>query len=229
MEWTGVLAFIAFLQLVVYTYQAKKLRETVKSAGEQSEAMERHIGEAARSANAMEEVARQIQISAKAATDSVVALRERTAQQMRAYLTVIVGGVPLFQQRLENIQFEGKALLVNGGHTPARQVKYKAKAAILPIPLPDDFEFLLPDKEIGGAMLGAGQNATISSMLGEYVPDADVEGIKYGIHRSLYLYGIVSYEDIFGDKHITKFCQSITWLPNGAPFGVYVPGHNDAD
>jgi hypothetical protein len=46
---TGILAAIAFLQLLVYGYQAAKLRATVKSAGEQAEAMERHIGEAARS------------------------------------------------------------------------------------------------------------------------------------------------------------------------------------
>lgn len=38
-ELTGVLAVIAFFQLLVYTYQAKKLRETVESAGEQAKAM----------------------------------------------------------------------------------------------------------------------------------------------------------------------------------------------
>jgi hypothetical protein len=228
-ELTGVLAVIAFLQLLVYTYQAKKLRETVESAIEQSEAMERSIEAAGRSAAAMEKVAAHIEISSKAAVDSVVALRERTAQQMRAYLTVVVGAVSLYQDRLENIKFEGKALLVNGGHTPARKVSYRAKAEILPIPLPDNFEFALPNKEIGGAMVGAGQNATISAMLEKFVQDIGVEDIKRGANRSLYLYGSISYEDIFGAKHTTKFCQSIVWLPNGTPFGYYVPGYNDAD
>src|SRR5205823_4581452 len=44
---TAVLALVGFLQLLVFGYQAYKLRETVKSAGEQAEAMERHIDEAA--------------------------------------------------------------------------------------------------------------------------------------------------------------------------------------
>ena len=78
-------------------------------------------------------------------------------------------------------------------------------------------------------MLGAGQNATLSAIIDEFVADIDVENIKRGHDHSLYFYGIVSYEDIFGQKHTTKFCQSIIWLPNGTPFGYYIPGYNDAD
>jgi hypothetical protein len=85
---TGVLAVAAILQLFVYGYQAKKLRETVESAGEQAEAMERHIGEAARSANAMEDIAAKIETGNQAV--------------MRAYLTVVIGGA-LFQERREGM------------------------------------------------------------------------------------------------------------------------------
>ena len=63
---SGVLAVSAIFQLGVYGYQAKKLRETVKSAGEQSRAMERHIEEAARSADAMERIANKIEAGNKA-------------------------------------------------------------------------------------------------------------------------------------------------------------------
>jgi len=57
------LAAVTFLQLLVYGYQAKKLRETVESAEGQSRAMERHIGEAARSANAMETIAAYVSVA----------------------------------------------------------------------------------------------------------------------------------------------------------------------
>ena len=61
---TYVLAGIGVLQLFVFGYQALKLKQTVQSATEQSEAMERSIAEAARSASAMEKVAVDIERSA---------------------------------------------------------------------------------------------------------------------------------------------------------------------
>src|SRR3979411_1550049 len=51
---TYVLAGIGVLQLFVFGYQALKLKQTVQSATEQSEAMERSIAEAERSESAME-------------------------------------------------------------------------------------------------------------------------------------------------------------------------------
>lgn len=123
-ELTGLLVLIGFLQFLVYAYQAKKLRETVKSAGEQSAAMERHIREAARSATAMENVAATMQLNA--------------AKQLRAYLTVIIG-TAIYQDREDGKVFEGKVLLVNNGFTPARNIRHWSKAGILPFPLPDDF------------------------------------------------------------------------------------------
>jgi hypothetical protein len=92
---TAALAAIALGQLAIYAYQAHKLRQTVKSAGEQSEAMNRHIGEAARSANAMEKIAETIQ--------------EGNREIMRAYLSVVIGSA-VYQERQEGKKFEGKPL-----------------------------------------------------------------------------------------------------------------------
>ena len=47
---------VGLLQFGVYAYQAKKLRETVEAAGEQSKAMERYIFEAERSCYRYDEV-----------------------------------------------------------------------------------------------------------------------------------------------------------------------------
>ena len=78
-RWTirlaGFLAIIAFGQLLVYGYQSIQLKRTVESAGEQSKAMERHIGEAARSATAMEDIAEKIQEGNKAILRSTLETR----------------------------------------------------------------------------------------------------------------------------------------------------------
>jgi hypothetical protein len=56
----AVIALIGLLQLGVFGYQAYKLKQTVESSGEEAKAMERHIGEASRSATAMETIAKTI-------------------------------------------------------------------------------------------------------------------------------------------------------------------------
>jgi hypothetical protein len=227
---TYILGAVGFLQLVVFGYQAIQLRRTVNAAIGQSEDMKRSIAEASRSASAMEQVAAHIETSAKAAIDSVAALRERTAQQMRAYLTVVVGAA-LYQDRHKGIRFEGKPMLINTGHTPAHKVRYRAKGAIFPIPLPAGFVFPpLPILEVGAAVLGPQQNATLSAIVDGFVPDQDVEDIKH-IRRgqSLYVWGVVEYEDIFDENHFINFCQQLSWLPDDEIWGVFVPGHNDSN
>jgi len=218
---TGTLAFIAFLQLLVYTYQAKKLRETVKSAEGQSKAMERHIGEAARSANAMENVANVIQFGNKAV--------------MRAYLTV-VAGTAIHQERREpgqpDLKFEARPELRNTGNTPARNVGIRIKADILTLPIPDDFRYALPDEPSRpgfGGVLGAHQMNSIFGIVDRFVPDAEVGLIKEGTRKALCVWGLVTYEDIFGDHHTTRFGQIIQWYPNGSLFVYFVPGQNDSD
>jgi hypothetical protein len=217
---TGVLAFVGFCQLLVYGYQAKKLRETVESAGEQAEAMERHIGEAARSADAMERIATTIQAGNRAI--------------IRAYLTVIIGG-GIYQERRPgqgDLKFEARPSLVNTGNTPARKVRImRRKAQILPVPLPGNFDFPLPDDDPaqGDAVVGAHLTYILNCIVDDFVPDAEVQAIKEGAGRGLYVWGLVTYEDIFGESHFTQFAQHIYWLPNNTVMGFFIPGHNDAD
>jgi hypothetical protein len=238
---TFILAIVGAFQLFVFGYQAIQLRRTVEAGGEQVKDMKRSITEASRSAAAMEEsvkesarlasamevVSREITISSKAAIDSVVALRERTAQQMRAYLTIMVGSA-CFQERSKNLKFEGRPLLVNCGHTPAHEVAYKAKAAILPVPLPDDFDFQLPENFIGSSVLGPQQTNVLGATVDDFSPDTEVADIKSGQDRALYVWGLVTYKGIFNDEQTTKFCQLIYWLSDTNIFGVYTSRHNQA-
>ncbi len=222
---TGILALVAFLQLLVFGYQAKKLRETVESAKDQSSAMDRHISEAARSANAMEGVAKSLESTAKVSSETLQGFRK----QMRAYLTVVVGGgIP--QNRESNLKFDARPLLVNAGPTPARNVRHRTKAAILPIPLPEDFDDTIGvEREEGGNMMGAHQNAQIMGVVEDYVPDDQIADIKIAKGVGVYAWGIVTYEDVFGESHTTKFCQQLMYLPEDKVFGYYIAGRNDAD
>jgi len=214
---TGVLAIIALGQLGVYLYQAKKLRETVAASGQQSVAMQRHIEEAARSADAMEQICVAIQSGNKAV--------------MRAYLTVVVGSAVYQERRVGqgDLKFEAKPNLMNTGNTPARKVCIRRTASILPIPIPEDFAYPLPDVDAAGdAAVGAHLSYIMNVTVQDFVPDHEVHAIKEGNGQALCVWGIVTYEDIFGDCHTTKFAQSLTWLVDGTVYGVYIPGQNDA-
>lgn len=224
---TWVLGGIGILQLFVFSYQAYQLRVTVHAAAEQSESMERSITEANRLATAMEGVSKDIAISAKAATESVAALKERTAQQMRAYLCAVVGS-GVYQERTKNLKFQVQTLIVNAGHTPAHKVAFRANAGILPLPLPDAFTFPLPGEAMGASVLGPQQNMSLNPIVDDFCNDGDVEKIKRADGEALYAWGIVTYEDVFGKPQETKFCQILTWLPDGKIYGYYIGRHNDA-
>lgn len=218
-ELTAGLALIGFLQFLVYAYQAKKLRETVKSAGEQSEAMERHIGEAARSANAMENIATVIQAG--------------NAAIIRAYISVVIG-TAVFQDRQEGIRFEGKPNLVNTGGTPAKNVKIRIAAQVVPFAQAETFEYPLPAEIAKASAVAAPhQTYTLNAMVKDFVPDANVVDIKHGTggKGALTVWGKVTYDDIFGKSHTTKFAQLLFWVPiqTISVYGTYIPGQNDMD
>jgi len=104
-------------------------------------------------------------------------------------------------------------------------------AEILPIPIPEDFQFLLPDEnEIKDAgVVGAHQTYVIGGTVKEFVPDSEIAVIKEGSRKALCVWGLITYEDIFGVNHQTKFGQWLLWYPNGTVFGYYIPVQNDAD
>jgi hypothetical protein len=199
----------------------------VEGAKEQSVDMKR-------AADAMQISSKAANIASQAATDSVIALKERTAQQMRAYLCVnICTGV--YQERAKGLRFEGKPMLLNTGHTPAHNVTYKAKADILPFPLPEDFKLPSLDDRTGYTVgiLGPQQNFILNAWVErDFFEDGEAEEIKRGRERRLYIWGTVTYEDVFGEKKYTNFFQSICWVATEQGdriIGNYGSQHSDAN
>jgi hypothetical protein len=219
--------------------QVEEMRNTGKQTEKliqeniaQSESLAKSVEETARFASAMEQVALSLEITARSSTDAAKSSAESLLglrKQMRAYLTVIIGG-GVAQSRENNLRFDARPTLLNGGLTPARNVRSRSKAAILPNPLPKDWDdSITAEGEEGGNFIGAHQNAQMIAVAEDFVPDDRVESIKLGNGPSVYVWGIVTYEDIFGDSHTTKFCHRLTWLADGNVFGYYIAGHNDAD
>lgn len=195
-------------------------RGMLRVSAAQSIEMKQSIAQSSRAASAMEEVAQHF-------AENVDTVRERSAKQMRAYISAVVfDGV--YQDRNKGLRFEAKPMILNTGHTPAHKVGYKARAEILPVPFPDNFTFPLPDAIVGAASLGPNQSFVMNAVIENYIDDADVFAVKSGIEKALYIWGIIMYEDIFGEEQYTQFCHLITWLPNGKTSGRYVTDYNQA-
>jgi len=210
---------VFLLQLGVFWYQGRKLAETVQAAAKQSKDMKASIAQATRSAAAMETIA-------EATKENVEIFRERSIQSMRAYLTVGLGS-GIYQDRDKCYQFQARPNILNTGQTPAFKVKANVRAALLPNPLPDDFEFPLDDL-IDSAPLAPHHPVIFVAPVNEWCNDPDVKGIKAGTGKiALYYWGRVTYEDVFHAMRTTTFAQSVCWRDDDTVVGVYLPRHNE--
>lgn len=224
-------AFNAFAAIAVAFFTWRLWRLSVKeidALGQQSADVERSIAQAARAATAMEGVAASMGISATAAQESVIALKERTAQQMRAYLTVLVGNAT-FQERAKGYLFEGRPMMLNTGATPAHRVRFRAHATIMTLPIAEDFSFPLHGAEDGGATLNAHQHFVFGRSVDAFVPDQDVAAIKDAAGRALVVWGLITYDDIFGEPHKTEFGIVYRWMSDGSVFGHWTTNNNESD
>jgi hypothetical protein len=191
--------------------------------------MKESIAQATRAAGAMEKCAKAATVGSQADAQSVAFL----PKQMRAYLSVRIGG-GVYQDRAANLRFEVRPMLINTGFTPAHKVAYAAKADVLPFPLADDFAFpaLEKPRSVFG-LLAPQQNLTMNAMMQrDFFDDDEVEDIKRGRERRLYIWGTVVYEDVVGQPRYTNFAHNIIWLrlKDGSEptYGNYVDRHNEA-
>jgi hypothetical protein len=225
---TGLLfVFTAGLWWVTYRL-SRDAREEGKS---RSREMAESIREANRAAKAMESLAVSAAANSEAAIESVLVLKDRTAQQMRAYLMVTIGG-GTYQEREKNLMFEVRPQLVNSGNTPAHKMTYWAKAKIMNFPLPDNFIFEPPAEIVQHSMLiGPHQSIELNARVDDFVADDEVESIKRGNGKRVYIWGMITYTDAFDLVHTTKFCHSLVWLgPDDKLIvnGTYSHNHNEA-
>jgi hypothetical protein len=191
--------------------------------------MKQSIAEASRAATAMRDVAESIAASTKVANENLAVFKDANLRQMRAYLTVGLGGV-VPQDKTTNYHLEVRMILQNTGNTPAYNVKSATRIDIFPFPLPDDF--VLPKVSLGESsnILGPHQQLVLTGGVArEIFSDEDMNEMQFGIHKQLFVYGTVAYDDAFGIQRMTNFFQRIAWLKGNTFLGFNMRDHNDAD
>lgn len=198
---TAVFTVVLALSTVLLWKETKDLRNF---AEQQSEDMKASIGEAARSADAMRDVAKSLAVEA-----------EGVHANLRAYPTVGLVGV-LAQNKDTNYRYEVRLTLQNVGNTPAYKVASNMFADVLPMPLPADFEIPVFNPAISGeTTLGPHQTMVLSAIAPRVYLDDEVNEIEHGTKKLLYVFGTITYEDAFGASRYAKICQVVLWLANG--------------
>jgi hypothetical protein len=197
--------------------------------------MERSVAEAARAARAMEGVATSMEVNAQQVVQSVAFQKRYGQMQLRPYLTVLIGE-GLYQDNAH--VFEIMAKLLNTGHTPARDVRWKIALTTLPAEIPPDFKFPLPKESFGGNMIAPHQDYLLSAMLPPPRRVSDDEALNLRDRtgdKTLVLYGCVSYRDGLNRRYLCTFAQRVWWEKRGDGTiprnlrGLYMMEHNRAN
>jgi hypothetical protein len=223
---TAIFTVVLALSTVLLWKETKDLRNF---AQQQSEDMKASIAEAARAADAMRDVAKAVAANAEAANDTLALYKDANIRQNRAYLTVGLGGV-VAQTKETNYRFEVRMTLQNVGNTPAYNVRSNAHADLLPIPLPNDFQFPAFVPEISGtSTMGPHQSNFFTAIANRIYSDDEVHEMEFGPNKQLYVYGTVTYEDAFGISRKTNFCQQVLWLKGGGFMSYNIGKYNEAD
>lgn len=226
--------------------QLDEFRRSLAIAEQHAGHMADSVTQAIRAASAMEDVASSMNTNVEklketveiAKANGVISGRIADQQekigklQTRAYLTVAYAGlVP--QNNATMYRYEPRMQLSSTGLTPAYKVRYRAASDVLPYPLPADFAFPLPTSEPAGGtgLLGPRNNFTLSAPAPRMYSDVEIAEVKNGSRRRIYIWGIVEYEDAFGEERFLKFAQSIMWPADGTnnTTGFNTTHHNDAN
>ena len=193
----------------------RKLAIDTKEAGDaQASKMER-------SATAMEGVKDSMAINAAQIVRSVDMQRRFGQMQLRPYLTVLVGQG---EYQDENLRFAVRPKVLNTGHTPARDVRWRIGIEIVSPEQSAEFKFPLPSAA-GGNMISPHQEYFLSAILDRRVDDADA--IRDGdIQKGMvFVYGCVSYRDNMKRRYLTTFAQQVWRQLDRDPVGNIKGSH----
>lgn len=158
-------------------------------------------------------------------------------RQLRAYVVIVPGERDSPSGTAQDINTNSPMqlwpILKNVGQTPAYNLTCKSICALLPLPLPEGFDFPLPNKPPENATtLGPQQSRISFSQLDRILTQeelAEIRGLAAPGRRRIYCYGIVQYTDAFGWKRRSKFCYFASWSTTGQVVVVNVGRHNEAN
>lgn len=203
-------------------------RATVRLAQDAREGATTQADKMERSAAAMERVATTTEANAQHFARSIGMQQKFGQMQLRPYLSVLIGQ-GIYQD--DHLRFEPQPRVVNTGHTPALDVRWRVGVGIVNLDAIDTFRFPLPSAKGGGSIIGPQQDAYMAATLPQRLDNELAEKVKWGSSMDLLtVWGYVSYRDLFGHRHICTFAQHVWWRPKPdgglVPFGVYLAKHN---
>jgi hypothetical protein len=210
------LVVVGIFQLGLFIWQLWLIRES--------------LNDAKTAAEAAKESADATALQAQVARDTLVVMQDTARREMRAYVVVNYARL-VHQDNANGYRFEPRLLLLNTGRTPAYDVNYRASADALPFPLPEDFTFPTNDFPINSnSTLGTAQNFTMNAAVPRLFSDEEIEEVKQGVARRIYMWGTATYRDAFATNHYTNFCVSVVFYADRITTVVhYTRRHNDAD
>ena len=137
------------------------------------------------------------------ATRDLVGGHGRTAErQLRAYLSIAGTFIENYgTQRHATINWRVK----NHGQTPAFDIDYRFTIEVLPVRLPDGFDFPPPQREIrGGATLFPGADMAAWFHNDRPFTEEEYDGVE-DCTRNIHIWGVMSYRDAFKHRRTTLF------------------------
>jgi hypothetical protein len=102
---------------------------------------------------------------------------------------------------------------LNAGQTPAYKLTVRSATRVLPYPIGNDFDFVLPTGANPSAiMLGPGGKVSHISEAEKVYSAAELrEFQQIGSESRLYTYGSVEYTDAFQIPRFSNFCYLLEW------------------
>lgn len=197
---TGILALFTFL---LWWANRRLIKGAEDTADRQSREMQQSIYEAHQSALAMADLAATMR--ANTAT-----MQETMKKQMRAYISADPG-FGVYQD--EHNKFQGAVVLSNSGFTPAKHISHRVHAAALSTEGVENYVF--EDTNPYFVTDSSLSPRTTYTITGGIVPDRlsaeEVQETMLGKVRRLFVWGSVTYVDVFGESHETFFCHNFTF------------------
>jgi hypothetical protein len=121
-------------------------------------------------------------------------------KQLRAYVTVVSASLTFPTPETPKAQ----VVIKNSGQTPAYEVENWSNTCVASYPLSQTLPVRLKDTPIANYILGPGMD--LSHWIPSKSPLEGMTDVLLGtVQCTLFVYGVVTYKDIFGVKHTTKF------------------------
>jgi hypothetical protein len=183
---TGGIVFLAYMQ-----------HRDMADAGTQTDKI---IASDERFAKAMEDSVAQ----AKRGLDASI---ETSRIDQRAWVGP-TGNVSLNLKPNEQVKF--RIFLTNRGKTPALHLHsdMTGKSILTKTPITFTYPPFAPDALISESAVQPGEQFLMDSVGNPILEQSQIDAIKRG-EVTLYIYGKLLYQDIFGEKHHTTFCYVI--------------------